>query len=80
MRTFRLHRKVWLAWGRWWAVQVVWMPEFSFGVRLEPRRPLLDLFLGVATIALGNHPVRSDSRERYRHAFRGFLSESEAIL
>lgn len=75
MRTWRFHRKVWYAWGRWWAIQVVWMPEFSFGIRVEPRRPLIDVFLGVATVAIGRHPILQDPRygDGRRHSGRGFI-------
>jgi hypothetical protein len=69
----RMHRKVWLAWGRWWAIQIVWLPECSFGVHIEWQRPLVDVFLGIATIAIGNHPVLSDPRTRDAHSCRGFL-------
>jgi hypothetical protein len=70
----RLHKKVWIAWGRWWAVQGVWMLELSFGFRIEPRRPLLDLFLGPLTIAVGNHPVLTDPRMNQHHGGRGFVN------
>lgn len=73
MRTWRFHKKVWFAWGKWWAVQVVWLPEISFGIRVEWRRPLVDIFFGVATIAIGKHPLLSDPRYQHRHSDRGFL-------
>jgi hypothetical protein len=74
MPTHRLHKRVWLAWGPWWAVQAVWMWEFSLGVRVEPRRPLLDLFLGPLTVAFGRHPVLTDPRMNQYHGGRGFVN------
>ncbi len=68
-----MHKKVWLWWGRWWAAQLIWLPELSLGIRVEPRRPLVDLFLGPLTLALGDHPVLSDPRTQHRHMGRGFL-------
>jgi hypothetical protein len=73
LRYWRFHRKVWFWWNDWLAIQVVWMPEFSFGVRIEPKRPLVDVFLGVATVAVGRHPLLSDPRFQHRHSDRGFL-------
>lgn len=78
-RSWRFHRKVWFVWGRWWAVQIVLVPEFSFGVRVEPRRPLIDIFLGVATIAVGRHPLLSDPRYCHRHAGRGFVYDHSQL-
>ena len=80
MRTYQLHRKVWLAWGRWWAVQIVAAPEVSLGLHVEPRRPLLDVFLGPVTIALGRHPVLSDPRVAQRHRARGFLLPDDPLF
>ncbi len=73
MRHFRLHRHIWLAWGRWWAIQ--WAPAewLQLGFHAEPKRPLLDLFLGPLTVALGRHPVLTDPRYKHRHSGRGFL-------
>ena len=45
----RLHRKVWLWWGRWWAAQYYRAPCASFGIHLDLRRPLLDLHGTVLT-------------------------------
>lgn len=75
MPTRRLHKKVWLAWGRWWAIQGVWIwSEVSLGLRVEWRRPLLDLFLGPLTIAVGNHPVLTDPRMNQYYSGRGFVN------
>lgn len=76
----RLHRKVWLGWCPWAAVQVVMMPEYSLGVRVEPCRPLVDLFLGPVTIAFGRHPVLTDPRTSQRHSCRGFLLWDQVVF
>lgn len=41
----RVHRKVWLWWGRWWALQFYRAPCASFGAHVDPRHPLLDIHL-----------------------------------
>jgi hypothetical protein len=70
----RIHRKVWLWWGRWWAVQLVrqW-DEWSLGVRLNLRRPMLDCYAGPLTIAFGRHAVYTDPRTRTWESCRGML-------
>jgi hypothetical protein len=69
-----MHRKVWLAWGRWWAVQVVFpVPELALGIHIEPRRPLLDVYLPWLTLAIGKHPLLTDPRTKHRHSCRGFV-------
>lgn len=47
--------------------------EFSFGFRIEPQRPLLDIFVGPLTLALGYHPVLTDPRMNQYHSGRGFV-------
>lgn len=80
MKHLRLHRKVFLWWGRFWAVQLIAMPEFALGLRVQPRRPLLDLYLGPLTIALGRDPVRTDQAARQADSCRGFLVQGEEVL
>lgn len=58
-------------------MQYVAQMEFSFGLRIEPRRPLLDLFLGPVTLAFGNHPVITDPRANRHHGGRGFVCATE---
>ena len=75
LRFWKFHRKVWFIWNSWFAIQLVWMPEFSLGVRVEPSRPLIDVFLGIATISVGRHPLLSDPRYCHRHNDRGFVHD-----
>jgi hypothetical protein len=74
MEKCRVHKKVWVWWGDWWAIQFVNKVEYSFGVRIEPKRPLLDLFVGPVTIAFGRHPVLTHPVENTRHSGRGFFN------
>lgn len=70
----RIHRKVWLWWGRWWAIQWVWLhDEVSLGVRCNWRRPLVDVYCGPLTIAVGRHAVYTDPRTRTWDSCRGML-------
>lgn len=70
----RLHKKVWIGWVRWIAFQYIHQFEFSLGLRIEPRRPLIDLFLGPLTIAIGYHPILTDPRMNQFHSGRGFVN------
>ncbi len=78
MKSFRLHRHIWLAWGSWWAIQVAPQEWLQLGFHAEPRRPLLDLFLGPVTIAFGRHPVLTAKKDIHRHGGRGFVAEGAA--
>lgn len=73
----RTRRKVWLWWGRWWAVQYVAMLELSFGVAFHWRRPMLDLYLGPLTVAVGRTAVLTDQHDRLRGRCRGFIIAGE---
>ncbi len=73
MRHARTHGKVWLWWSPWWAVQLMAMPELALGVRLEWRRPLLDIYVGPLSIALGRNPIRTPSEQKQRNSCRGFV-------
>lgn len=75
-----LHRKVWLAWGSWWAVQVYWYPSISVGLHVDLRQPYLDLHLGMLTCSVGWNPVLTNPADRYRGSCRGFLFGDEPIL
>jgi hypothetical protein len=69
-----IHRKVYLAWTRYAALQLTlqW-DEWSLGVRVNLRRPLLDFYSGPLTIAFGKHAVYTDPRTRTWDSCRGML-------
>lgn len=73
MNVRRVHRKVLLVWGKWWAVQVVSMLEISLGVAFHWRRPMLDLYLGPLTIGVGRNAALTDQHDRLRGRCRGFF-------
>ena len=74
-----MHRRVWLWWGPWWAVQFTAMgDEWSAGVRLNVRRPLLDLYAGPLTVSVGRHAVYTDPRTRTWDSCRGMLFPDDA--
>lgn len=75
MNVRRTHRKVWLAWGRWWAVQILLFPTVSLGVRLELDRPLLDVYVGPLTVAVGRRPLITPEVSRHGDSCRGFCFE-----
>lgn len=81
MRRYRPFRGVWIAWGRWWAVQFTAGAYFSLGVHIDPRRPILDLHLGWLIVALGRSAHITELQDRHRHTSRGFCrSDDGAIL
>lgn len=78
----RLHKpfpRVFLAWGRWWAAQVFLYPHLSIGVHVDLKRPLLDLHLGIVTLAFGPAAHITDQAERHRHSCRGFLFSDNPV-
>jgi hypothetical protein len=77
----RLHRKVWLWWGRWWAVQFDrsgLSHEFPVGLRPDWGRPMVDFYVGPFTIAFGRHAVYTDPRTRHWDSCRGMLFPDDA--
>ncbi len=80
IRTLRAHRKVWLVWTTWWAVQLVLGEIGGFGVRLVATRPLLDIYLGPLTVSLGRHPIATEPDQRERFCCRGFIVTEKPVL
>ena len=77
----RLHRKVWLWWGKGWAVQLYRAAYLSVGIHVDLRRPLLlDVHFGWLIIALGVKAVETLPIDRHRHTCRGFLFADSPVL
>lgn len=76
----RLHRKIWLWWGRWWAVQFYWHASLSLGAHVDFTQPYLDLHVLWATLSIGNNPVMTNLKDRHRGACRGFLFPDTPVL
>jgi hypothetical protein len=76
----RLHQKVWLWWGSWWAVQLYRNRYVSLGVHVDFRRPYVDLHLGWLIISLGRNPVITNERDRLRGSCRGLLFREDPVL
>lgn len=77
----RVHRKVWIWWGKWWAIQfmAVWN-EFSLGVRVNWGQPIIDIYIGPLTLAFGpmahiTHPLFAES-----NSCRGFFVTDKPVL
>ena len=76
-----LHRKVWLWWGKGWAVQLYRAAYLSLGVHIDLRRPLLvDLHIGWLIVALGRNAVETLPVDRQRRTCRGFLFSDSPLL
>lgn len=76
----RVHKKVWLWWGKWWAVQLYRAPYVSLGVHIDFRRPLLDLHIGWLIVSFGRNPIRTAKADERRSTCRGFLFADDPIL
>lgn len=75
----RLHRKVWLWWGRGWAMQLYLYPHVSLGVHVDFKRPYIDLHLVWLTASVGRNPVITQHADRHRGSCRGFLFEEPVL-
>lgn len=71
---------MWLAWTSWFAIQVQMPITLALGLRLELRRPMIDLYIGPVTIAIGRHPCLTDERVRRADSCRGFAFKDQEIL
>ena len=71
----RVHRKVWVWWGRWWAVQFYAHWSFGIGVHLDCTRPYFDLHLGTFIVSVGRNPVITAHTDKHRGSCRGFFFE-----
>lgn len=80
VRYLRYHKKVWLWWGKWWAIQLYRAPYISLGVHIDLRRPLVDLHIGWLIVSFGRDPVRTAKADYRRSTNRGFLQYNEPIL
>lgn len=76
----RRHRKVWLWWGAWWAIQFYRAPCLSFGLHLDFAMPYADVHFLWLTISVGRNPVVTNERERNRGSCRGFLFRDDPLL
>jgi hypothetical protein len=76
----RLHRKIWLWWNNWIAVQFYWHASLSLGVHVDFTRPYVDFHFMWATLSIGRNPVMTNLKDRYRGACRGFLFQDGPVL
>ena len=75
----RTHRKVWLWWGPWWAVQLYVNRYVSVGIHVDWGKPLVDLHFGWFIVALGRDPVHTPVGEAHRSSCRGFLIDRPVL-
>lgn len=75
----RLHGKVWLWFGRWWAAQLQLGDYFSLGVHLDWRRPYLDLHFAWFIVSIGDNPVMTHYRDKYRGSSRGMRTKTPIL-
>jgi len=76
----RIHRKVWLWWGRWWAVQIYAAPYVSVGLHVDLAMPYLDVHFLWVIASVGNNPVITNERDRHKGSCRGFLFRDSPLL
>jgi hypothetical protein len=70
----RLHRKVWLWYGRWWAVQLYLNSYVSLGLHVDFRKPYLDIHALWFIVSVGNNPVFGWPEDQQRGSCRGMLA------
>lgn len=75
----RIHRKVWIWCGAWWAVQLYVNRYVSLGLHFDWGRPLLDLHVGWFIIAFGRDAVQTDIQDAQRHTCRGFVLDHPVL-
>lgn len=80
MRSMRLHAKVWLWWGSWWAVQFYRAGYVSLGVHVDLRRPYIDLHVLWLIASVGRNPGFTDEAEWKRGSCRGFITQDRPVL
>jgi hypothetical protein len=80
VRSYWPFSHVWLAWGKWWAIQAYFFPCVSFGVHLDPTKPLMDVHFLIFTFSLGPDAHITGQRDRHRQSCRGFLFADHPIL
>lgn len=75
----RLHKKVWMWYGRWWAVQLQRGAYFSLGIHVDWARPYIDFHFWQFIVSVGNNPVLTYYRDKHRGSCRGFLTETPIL-
>lgn len=80
MKKWRAHRKVWLLWGNWWAIQLYVGRYFSLGIHLDFRKPYFDLHFGWFTFSVGNDPIHTPQAEWKQQRCRGFITQDEPVF
>ena len=71
----RIHRKVWIWWGQYWAVQIYLNWYFSLGVHVDLRRPYADFHIGMLIVSVGDNPAITNHADTHRGSCRGFFAE-----
>jgi hypothetical protein len=77
IRILKAFPRVWLFWGKYWAFQAYFYPCVSFGVHIDPNKPLLDIHFLFFTLAIGREPHITGQAERHVQSCRGFLFETD---
>ena len=75
MRYVRLHKKVFLFWTKFLAIQLYINPYISLGIHIDFARPVIDIHFLWLIIAVGKTPQWTKPKDRFRLSCRGFLIE-----
>jgi len=76
----RIHRKIWLWWGDWWAVQLYAARYVSLGVHIDFAMPYFDIHFLWLIVSVGRNPVITNERDRLRGSCRGFMFPDNPVL
>ena len=72
--------RVWIAWGKWWALQMYLYPCVSLGIHIDVSRPVIDLHFLFFILAIGPEAAITGQADRHRHSCRGFLFKTDPDL
>lgn len=73
-------KRVFIAWGKYWAFQAYWYPCISFGIHIDFARLRLDLHLLFFILAIGKDAHITSQIDRHRQTCRGFLFATDPEL
>lgn len=76
----RLHRKVWLWYGPWWAFQIQRGQYVSAGIHVDWGKPYVDVHFGWGILSVGKNPVMGHWQDRTRGSCRGMLRPDVPVL
>lgn len=79
MKNYKPFSRVYLWWGKYWAFQAYFYPCVSFGIHIDPTKPLIDIHFLCFTLAIGDRPQFTPIDDLQRRSCRGFLRADDPV-